>query len=202
MRNRYKPKTRSERAHPNAKSKNLRAKRRKVVEAKSRFKRRGKPRKQYSLRYIGVVLRYISVRYGLIKRELEVILYIYNLREFTREDFEKAVSLIYGSHSRMYRRFVELGYIKEEQRPVHFQRKAPEYEKTGKLVLSKQVEVIVQVFYKYYNQLLEVDKNPEAVDINSKVIALLNMMDREVEDIESGRKKADGIIKTDDYEKQ
>ena len=198
----YKPKTRSERVHPNAKCKILRVKRRKIVEANSRFKKRGKPRKQYSLRYIGVVLRYISVRYGLIKRELEVILYIYNLREFTKEDFDKAVSLIYGNHTKIYRRFVELGYIKREMRPRHFQRKAPELEETGKLVLSKQVEVIVQVFYKYYNQLLEVDKNPEAVDISSKVMALLNMMDREVEDIESGKKKADGIIKTDDYEKQ
>jgi len=202
MKPRYKVKTPAERVHRTTKSEKQREARTKIIQAKKNFKKRSPPRKNYSLRYIGIILRYMSVRHGFIKRELEVILYLYSLAEFTKEDFDKAVSLIYGSHSRMLRRFTDLGYIKEERRPVYFERKKPELHKTGKLVLSKQVVLIVRHFYKIYNQIMELDKNPDAVDISPRVMAFLNTMDREVEDIESGRKKADEIIKTDDYEKQ
>jgi len=202
MKYRYKRIPKEERKYAITKSERLRKKRRIATVSRYQFKKRGQPRKKFDLRYIGIMLRYTSVKHGFFKRDFEVILYVYNLREFTREDFEKAATFIYGRQTRVYRRFFEKGYFREEQRVIHHERRAPLFEKTGKLLLSKQIEAIVMNFYRINKELYEVDDKPQAVDVSPRVMAILNKMDREVEDIESGRKKADEIIKVDDNEQK
>lgn len=193
---RYKILKMKDRKRKKSKSSALTKKRRLIWHNRWLFKQRGKPKKNYKLRYIGFLLMHASVRHNISKQDLEVGLYVYNIAEFSREKFSEIVFMICGKQTGQFKRFLQKGYIIEESRLWKFQRKQDEQVRTGNYIFSNQFRCIIRELYDRNDYLLNIDGTPNSVDLGPKAQAKMNDMIREIKEIKSGKKKPLEILKT------
>jgi len=155
------------------------------------------PKEHNSLRFIGVVLRHFSVKYGLKKDDITLCLNLYNSAHFTVEEFNRASILNTGGFTAVFRRFRDLGYIIRVTHTIVNHRKNAKNKivKTDRYRLSQQIVERMKFIYKVIE---EIDVlNEEKFDpylAHPRIINLVNKLDREVKDVLSGKKKPDLVI--------
>jgi len=155
------------------------------------------PKPFNSLRFIGPLLRYCSVKYGIPKEDFTLCVNLYNSSHFTAEEFHRASILNSGTYTVPLRRFLNNGYVVRVTKTITKARKGSvkKVVATDKLRLSNQIVVIVRNFYDIFEE-IEILNNEEYDPFlaHPKIIKMVNKMEREVKDILSGKKKQEKII--------
>lgn len=178
-----------------AKSRKLRKRRRYCSFNKWYLKKaRKNPKKYYTLRYNGIILRYFSVRHEIQVNDLQVALFIYNAGDFTREEFYNYSELVLGRRLTL-KRYMKLGYAIPEIRVKKFERKKDEKVLTGKYEISKQLLKIVLDIYRKQEKLLNADERPNSTEIGPKASEIINAMKREMYEIKAKKRKSEPIMK-------
>ena len=155
------------------------------------------PRNWNSHRFIGPVIRYLSIKYGVSKDDFTLFLNMYNSSHFTREEFERASLLNSGTTATTFRRFLKSGFIIPVMHTVFVlnysgRKKAIS---TDRFRLSNQVVERVKFFYRI-NDNIEV-LNEEEFDpflAHPGIINMVNKFEREIKDFKKGRKQVEKIV--------
>lgn len=155
------------------------------------------PKAHNSLRFIGALLRYCSVKYGITKEDFTLCVNLYNCSHFTAEEFHRASILNSGTYTVPLRRFLHEGYIVRVSKTIIRLRKGAKNKvvATENLRLSNQVVKIVRNFYDIFDE-IEILNNEEYDPFlaHPKIIMMVNKMEREVKDILSGKKQQEKIV--------
>jgi len=155
------------------------------------------PKDHDGLRFIGVLLRYFSVRYDLKKEDITLCLNLYNSAHFTVEEFNRASILNSGGYTAVFRRFRELGYIVKVNHTIRSARKNTKTRviQTDRYRLSKQIVERIKFVYKIAEQIDMLNaENFDPYLAHPGIIILVNKLNREIKDVLSGKKKPDRVI--------
>ncbi len=155
---------------------------------------RKNPKKYYTLRYIGFILRYFSTKHQVQINDLQVALFIYSIGDFTKEEFFDHSELVLGKRQGL-KRYLNLGYAIPEMRVKKFERKKDEKVLTGKYQISNQLKKIVIDIYKKQEELINADEKPNSVEIGPNTSAIINAMKREMYEIKTKKRKPEPIMK-------
>jgi hypothetical protein len=155
------------------------------------------PKAFNNLRFIGPLLRYCCVKYGVSREDFTLAINMYNSSHFVMEDFNRASIINSGTFSVPFKRFIAKGYLVRITKTIVKVRKGSRNKIVGtdKLRLSLQMVKRVEHFYDIFNE-IEILNNEDYDPFlaHPKIIMMVNKMEREIKDILSGKKKQEKIV--------
>ena len=159
-------------------------------------------REYFELKYMNFVLRYAAVKAGIDVDDFRILLFFYDNRPFTKEEFVYICKLNFGPDYKIrLQKFINKGYVKRFYKEYVSIRGVKKVKNTKMFMLKMQVVIKITKFYEKYNELLMLDNNKVTKELMPDDIqTIVNEMEREINQITSGRKKADTIVVTDDNE--
>lgn len=163
------------------------------------------PKLYNSLRYLGPVLRYFCAKYDMNNNDLYILLNVYNLPHFTKDEFDRATILTKGNCNSDLFRFIKTGYVLEVKKNVLFNEGVASQVKlpTGRYRLSIQALKRIKAIYDVFENIEELNAGNEdpfyplpAIDL------MINKFNREVRDFKSGKKAREKMIVTEESKKR
>lgn len=147
------------------------------------------------LRYFGFVMTYISVKYDISKKDLEILLYLYNEDYFDYTYFRGIIECFGDKRFGHFKRYQLDGYIINVDKSIRFPRAAPKVVDTSLYKMSIQAATVITHFYKELTRLIEIDTESEHVYlVPEEAQLIINGFQREIHSIRTNKKKPDKIV--------
>lgn len=167
-----------------------RAEERKSIEIKNRFVLVKPLVKDFDfMRYYGIVINYSCIKYGISVEDLQMGFYFYSNIPFTKERFNNAAVLHYGTNHKKLSVFIKNGYIEEILFTKKVFERPDKIEKTNLYKLTKGFVALLTYIYRTLARMNGIRiPQPTLTPLPPEAKQIIMDMNDEIMDIQTGRK--------------
>jgi len=174
---------------------NLRNRNRHKIEQQNKFIRVQCVEREFDfLRYYGIVVNYFSIKFGIRVEDIQIGFYFYSNIPFTKERFENAAVLHYGSSKLKHQRAINEGLIEELMQTIKHYDKENTYKKTSLFQLTHGFLLQLTHIYRTLGRMNTIQLNqPIFSGLSPEIMQIMKDMNDDIQDIQTGRKPTEKL---------
>jgi len=169
---------------------NLRNRERNKIEQQNKFLRVQCVEREFDfLRYYGIVVNYFSIKFGIRVEDIQIGFYFYSNIPFTKERFDNAAVLHYGTSLSKHSRAIREGLIVELIQTIKHYDKENTYKKTSLYQLTPGFLLQLNAIYRTLGKMNTIQlKQPIFSGLSPEIMQIMKDMNDDIMDIQTGRK--------------
>lgn len=174
---------------------NLRNRERNRIDQRNKFIRVQCVEREFDfLRYYGIVVNYFSIKFGIRVEDIQIGFYFYSNIPFTKERFDNAAVLHYGTSLWKHNRAIKEGLIVELIQTIKHYNKENTYKKTSLYQLTPGFLLQLNDIYRTIGKMNTIQlKQPIFSGLSPEIMQIMKDMNDDILDIQTGRKPHEKI---------